>query len=159
MANVDLPDEIDLAARSGAEGVGLLRTEFLVTGRTDAADGGRAGRLLPPGGQAPSRAARSSIRTYDLGGDKFPGGLRRAAARTIRSSAGARSASASTTRRSSGPQLRALLRAAAAGNLRMMLPLVTRVDEVRARPGDARGGGGGPGASRGAGRGELSRSA
>ena len=33
MGNVDLPDEIIPAARNYAEGVGLLRTEFLVTGR------------------------------------------------------------------------------------------------------------------------------
>ena len=33
-ANVDLPEESVLAATSGAEGVGLMRTEFLVVGRT-----------------------------------------------------------------------------------------------------------------------------
>ncbi|MCU0620627.1 MAG: PEP-utilizing enzyme, partial [Gemmatimonadales bacterium] len=33
MSNVDLPDEIEPALRVGAEGVGLLRTEFLLTGR------------------------------------------------------------------------------------------------------------------------------
>ena len=33
MGNVDLPDEIEAAVAHGAEGVGLLRTEFLVTGR------------------------------------------------------------------------------------------------------------------------------
>ena len=32
-ANVDLPEEAELAAHSGAEGVGLMRTEFLVVGR------------------------------------------------------------------------------------------------------------------------------
>src|SRR6185295_5984936 len=33
MGNVDLPEELDMAARHGAQGVGLLRTEFLVAGR------------------------------------------------------------------------------------------------------------------------------
>jgi phosphotransferase system enzyme I (PtsI) len=33
MGNVDVPEEIDIAVRHGAQGVGLLRTEFLVTGR------------------------------------------------------------------------------------------------------------------------------
>ena len=33
MGNVDLPEEIEAASRHGAEGVGLLRTEFLLTGR------------------------------------------------------------------------------------------------------------------------------
>ncbi len=32
-ANVDLPEEAEAAAHSGAEGVGLMRTEFLVVGR------------------------------------------------------------------------------------------------------------------------------
>ncbi len=32
-ANLDLPEELDVAVRHGAEGVGLLRTEFLVVGR------------------------------------------------------------------------------------------------------------------------------
>jgi phosphotransferase system enzyme I (PtsI) len=33
MGNVDLPEEIESAVRLGAQGVGLLRTEFLLTGR------------------------------------------------------------------------------------------------------------------------------
>ena len=33
MGNVDLPEEIEAAVRLGAQGVGLLRTEFLLTGR------------------------------------------------------------------------------------------------------------------------------
>ena len=37
-ANVDLPEEAELAARSGAEGVGLMRTEFLVVGRATLPD-------------------------------------------------------------------------------------------------------------------------
>ena len=37
-ANVDLPEEAELAATSGAEGVGLMRTEFLVVGRATMPD-------------------------------------------------------------------------------------------------------------------------
>src|SRR6478672_12211189 len=37
-ANVDLPDEAEHAAHSGAEGVGLMRTEFLVVGRASMPD-------------------------------------------------------------------------------------------------------------------------
>ena len=37
-ANVDLPEEAEAAARSGAEGVGLMRTEFLVVGRATMPD-------------------------------------------------------------------------------------------------------------------------
>jgi phosphotransferase system enzyme I (PtsI) len=37
-ANVDLPEEAEGAAKSGAEGVGLMRTEFLVVGRSTMPD-------------------------------------------------------------------------------------------------------------------------
>ena len=37
-ANVDLPEEADAAAHSGAEGVGLMRTEFLIVGRATMPD-------------------------------------------------------------------------------------------------------------------------
>ncbi|MEO7456071.1 MAG: phosphoenolpyruvate-utilizing N-terminal domain-containing protein, partial [Gemmatimonadaceae bacterium] len=37
-ANVDIPEEAEAAARSGAEGVGLMRTEFLVVGRASMPD-------------------------------------------------------------------------------------------------------------------------
>src|ERR1700693_781040 len=37
-ANVDLPEEAEAAAHSGAEGVGLMRTEFLVVGRAPMPD-------------------------------------------------------------------------------------------------------------------------
>jgi DNA ligase (NAD+) len=37
-ANVDLPEEAEAAAHSGAEGVGLMRTEFLVVGRATMPD-------------------------------------------------------------------------------------------------------------------------
>ncbi len=33
-ANLDLPEELEAVRRSGAEGVGLMRTEFLVVGRS-----------------------------------------------------------------------------------------------------------------------------
>src|SRR5439155_6922517 len=71
MGNVDLPEEIDQAVRNGASGVGLLRTEFLVTGRAH----------LPTEVEQYQYFRRVSaafpnqpviIRTFDLGGDKFP---------------------------------------------------------------------------------------
>ncbi|MEP6692741.1 MAG: phosphoenolpyruvate-utilizing N-terminal domain-containing protein, partial [Gemmatimonadaceae bacterium] len=37
-ANVDLPEEAEIGHRNGAEGVGLMRTEFLVVGRTTMPD-------------------------------------------------------------------------------------------------------------------------
>jgi phosphotransferase system enzyme I (PtsI) len=70
-ANLDQPDEADTAAALGAEGVGLFRSEFLVIGR----------RLIP-GEDEQYRAYRHvvecfpdhevTLRTFDIGGDKFP---------------------------------------------------------------------------------------
>ncbi|HEY9013472.1 MAG TPA: phosphoenolpyruvate-utilizing N-terminal domain-containing protein, partial [Gemmatimonadales bacterium] len=71
MGNVDLPEEIEAALRHGAQGVGLLRTEFLLTGRAS----------LPTEDEQAEYFRRVAlafpnhtvvIRSFDLGGDKFP---------------------------------------------------------------------------------------
>ncbi|HEU4584829.1 MAG TPA: phosphoenolpyruvate--protein phosphotransferase [Gemmatimonadaceae bacterium] len=127
-ANVDIPEDAEAAARSGADGVGLMRTEFLVVGRTtmpDEEEQYRAyRRVLESFGGRPV-----VIRTYDIGGDKLPvGGYPpepnpflgwRAIRMCLDEPAIFR------------PQLRALMRAATHGDLRIMLPLVVSVDEVR----------------------------
>ncbi|HET9513696.1 MAG TPA: phosphoenolpyruvate--protein phosphotransferase [Gemmatimonadales bacterium] len=129
MANVDLPEEIDLAVRSGAEGVGLVRTEFMLTGRTmlpsedDQADYFR--RVATAFPRYPV-----TIRTYDLGGDKFPVAFE--APVEANPFLGWRSIRVCLDHPEVfRPQLRALLRGAVHQNLRAMLPLVTRVDEIR----------------------------
>lgn len=132
MGNVDLPDEIDMAVRHGAQGVGLLRTEFLVAGRAH----------LPSEDEQLEYFRRITasftgqpvvIRTYDLGGDKFPAAF--AAPTEANPFLGWRSIRVCLDQPEIfRPQLRAILRAAADRELQVMLPLVTRVDEVlRAR--------------------------
>ena len=129
-ANVDLPEEADLAANSGAEGVGLMRTEFLVVGRATMPDEDEQyAEYVKVLRAFTGRAV--VIRTYDIGGDKLPvGGY---PTEEIPRSAGARFGCASTSPSLFKVQLRALLRAAVHGDLRIMLPLVTGVDEIRAR--------------------------
>ncbi len=127
-ANVDLPDEAAAAAASGAEGVGLMRTEFLVVGRT----------AMPTEDeqvQAYAKVVRAFgthpvvIRTYDVGGDKLPvGGFPHEANpflgwRAIRMCL--------DEPELFKVQLRALLRAAVHGDVRIMLPLIVSVEEVR----------------------------
>ena len=71
MANVDLPEEIELAVRHGAQGVGLVRTEFLVTGRTSLpSENEQAEYFRRVASAFPGQPV--IIRTFDLGGDKFP---------------------------------------------------------------------------------------
>lgn len=127
-ANVDIPDEAERAASSGADGVGLMRTEFLVVGRTSMPDEDEQYLAYRKVLEA-FRGQPVVIRTYDIGGDKLPvGGYPHEANpflgwRAIRMCL------------DEAPlfkvQLRALLRAAVHGDLRIMLPLVVTVDEVR----------------------------
>jgi phosphoenolpyruvate-protein phosphotransferase (PTS system enzyme I) len=128
-ANVDLPEEAELAATSGAEGVGLMRTEFLVVGRASMPDEEEQykayTRVVKAFGSMPV-----VIRTFDVGGDKLPvGGFPSEPNpflgwRAIRMCL--------DQPELFGVQLRALLRAAVHGDVHIMLPLVVTVDEVRA---------------------------
>jgi len=127
-ANVDLPEESTLAATSGAEGVGLMRTEFLVVGRTampDEEEQYRAyRRVVEAFGGKPV-----VIRTFDIGGDKLPaGGFPHEANPFLGWRAIRMCLDESEMFK---VQLRALLRAGMHGDARIMLPLVVSIDEVR----------------------------
>jgi len=126
--NVDLPEEVAPAKAHGAEGVGLLRTEFLITGHSELPDEESQTNYFRHVGEAfPGQPV--VIRTYDLGGDKFPAPFRgppeanpflgwRAIRVCLDEPAMFRT------------QIRAVLRAAVTANLHLMIPLVTRLDEV-----------------------------
>jgi phosphotransferase system enzyme I (PtsI) len=126
--NVDLPDEIEAAQAHGAEGVGLLRTEFLITGHsTLPSEDDQATYFRRVGEAFPGHPV--VVRTYDLGGDKFPAPFRAPAEanpflgwRAIRVCL--------DEPEMFRTQIRAILRAAARANLHLMIPLVTRLDEV-----------------------------
>src|SRR3954471_12809695 len=72
-ANVDIPEEAEAAARSGAEGVGLMRTEFLVLGRASMPDEDEQYRAYRRVVEA-FAGKPVIIRTFDIGGDKLPVG-------------------------------------------------------------------------------------
>jgi len=127
-ANVDIPEDAEAAARSGADGVGLMRTEFLVVGRTtmpDEEEQYRAyRRVLESFGER-----TVVIRTFDIGGDKLPvGGYPTEANPFLGWRAIRMCLDEPDVFR---PQLRALMRAATHGDLRIMLPLIVTVAEVR----------------------------
>ena len=129
-ANLGSASEADDALEGGAEGVGLFRTEFLFMERDD----------LPTEDEqyeAYSAVARAFgekpviVRTLDVGGDKDLPGVEQAPEenpflgwRGIRMSL--------DTPELFKPQLRAILRAAVQGNLRVMFPMVADVGELRA---------------------------
>ena len=128
MGNVDLPEEIEAAIRQGAQGVGLLRTEFLLTGRAS----------LPTEDEQTDYFRRVAlafadhpvvIRSFDLGGDKFPAAFK--APVEANPFLGWRSIRVCLDEPEVfRPQVRAVLRAAAGHDLHLMLPLVTTVHEV-----------------------------
>lgn len=127
-ANLDLPWEAKHAKEHGAQGVGLFRTEFLVVGKSSM-----------PGEEEQFEAYRHltetfpdsavMIRTFDVGGDKFPQFLHMP--REANPFLGWRAIRVCLDQPELfRPQLRALLRATAHGDIRIMLPLVNDVDEV-----------------------------
>jgi phosphotransferase system enzyme I (PtsI) len=128
-ANVDLPEEADLGADSGAEGVGLMRTEFLVVGRATMPDEEEQFRAYRRVVEA-FAGHPVVIRTFDIGGDKLPVGGYPSEANPFLGWRAIRMCLDEPELFRT--QLRAMLRAALYGDLRIMLPLVVTLDEVRA---------------------------
>jgi phosphotransferase system enzyme I (PtsI) len=129
-ANLDLPEELDAAVRSGAEGIGLMRTEFLVVGRSRMPTEDEQTALYRRIGEA-FGGHDVVIRTFDIGGDKFPTAFRTPTEpnpflgwRAIRVCLDEPEIFRT--------QIRAILRAAAHAPLKLMIPLVTRIEEVEA---------------------------
>jgi phosphoenolpyruvate-protein phosphotransferase (PTS system enzyme I) len=127
-ANIDLPSEAEGARAHGAQGIGLFRTEFLVVGRS-----------AFPGEEEQYRAyvkvvetfpdTPVVIRTYDLGGDKFPAFLH--IPKEENPFLGWRAIRLCLDEPDLfRTQLRALLRARTHGDVRIMLPMVTQISEV-----------------------------
>jgi phosphotransferase system enzyme I (PtsI) len=130
LANLELPREAEAAVAAGAEGVGLLRTEFLFMNRPDLPDEEeqyQALRTILKG----MDGRPVTVRTLDVGGDKL------AAALDIQQG-GANPALGLRAIRLSlkmpdllEMQLAAILRAGAHGPVRILLPMVSTVSEAR----------------------------
>lgn len=130
--NIEFPGEVVASKARGADGVGLYRTEFLYLG-TD----------HPPTEseqfEAYERVVRSmagrpvTIRTLDLGADKLPGYPTAGLEAGRNPFLGLRSIRLSLRQPELfRPQLRAILRASALGDVRVMFPLIATLGEFRA---------------------------
>ncbi len=131
VANIGKPEDVDKVLQYDGEGVGLFRTEFLFMDRD-----------AMPTEEEQFEAYRKVavaldgkpviIRTLDIGGDKeIPYmGLEKDENPFL----GYRAVRFCLDRKDDvyRPQLRALLRASAFGNIKIMVPLVTCIDEYRA---------------------------
>ena len=128
LANIELPEDIDTTRELGADGVGLYRTEYLYMNRRE-----------PPDEEEHFQAYRQvveglggipvTIRTLDLGADKQidcsrsqPASNPALGLRAIRLCL--------KEPRLFMPQLRAILRVAALGPVRMMIPMLSNLQEV-----------------------------
>ena len=128
-ANIELPGDVELVKQSGAEGIGLYRTEFFYINKED----------LPNEQEQYENycmVAREMgqqsviIRTLDLGGDKFMSALQ--LPEELNPFLGWRAIRFCLERVDVfKTQLRAILRASALGNIRMMFPMISGVDELR----------------------------
>jgi phosphoenolpyruvate-protein phosphotransferase (PTS system enzyme I) len=128
-ANLELPAEFEGLARFGARGVGLYRSEFLLSQR---------------GGQMPSEDIQceayreiarlagedgATIRLFDLGGDKVTGAFVDAERNPA---LGLRAIRYSLRHENElRTQVRAILRAGAAGRLSIVLPMISDLTDVR----------------------------
>jgi phosphotransferase system enzyme I (PtsI) len=129
-ANIGAPGEIEAALSQGAEGIGLFRTEFLFLERSDLP--GEAEQFLAYQEVAREMGGRPVVvRTLDVGGDKPVPGI--PVATEMNPFLGVRGLRL-TLRHPEifRTQLRAILRAATAGDIWVMFPMVTTVEDVRA---------------------------
>jgi phosphotransferase system enzyme I (PtsI) len=131
MGNIEFPGEAEPARQRGAEGVGLYRTEFLyLESHREPTEEDHFQAYREVLKAFPSQPV--VIRTLDLGADKMPGDLRADYADGVNPALGVRSLRLSLQHLELfKTQLRAILRAAVQGDLRIMFPLVSTLLEFR----------------------------
>ncbi len=127
-ANIDFPEEVETAIALGANGIGLLRTEFYFIERPRAPSEEEqfrsydtiAGKFYP---------REVTIRTLDIGGEKIPGFISHykeenpaLGLRAIRFCLKNRNLFLS--------QIKAILRASHRGNVKILIPMISRIDEL-----------------------------
>ena len=130
LANVEFPLDVEAGMARGAQGVGLFRTEFLrgasgeIPSEAEQIDAYRQTLTLIEGRPI-------TIRTFDFGMDKVVPGI--GASHEPNPALGERSLRwCFANPEAFHTQLRALLRVAAEGDVRIMLPMVGSLEEVRA---------------------------
>ena len=130
-ANVELPQDFEIVGQVGASGVGLYRTEFLYMNRES-----------PPEEEEHYETYLSvldtmaglplTIRTMDLGADKQVDGGRQVGPVQSNPALGLRAIRLCLKEPALfRPQLRAILRASAHGKVRLMIPMLSNMQETR----------------------------
>ncbi|MBI3011725.1 MAG: phosphoenolpyruvate--protein phosphotransferase, partial [Candidatus Omnitrophica bacterium] len=128
-ANIELPEEVPSVIAHGADGIGLFRTEFLYLNRLDFPSEEEQYEAYHTVAEQ-LRPHPVIIRTMDLGGDKFFSPLHLPS--EMNPFMGWRAIRFSLARPDLfRVQLRAILRASACGNLKMMYPMISGLEELR----------------------------
>lgn len=127
-ANIEIVDELPLVKRSGAKGIGLYRTEFLLLNGEEMPDEKQQVEIY-------SKVARAMaphlviIRTLDAGGDKIP--VEPLTDPEPNPFLGWRGVRVSLARPAMfREQIRAILRASACGKVAVMFPMISGLSEV-----------------------------
>src|SRR5262249_57362933 len=128
-ANVELPAEAILARDQGAEGIGLYRTEFLYIDKAAPPDEDEQYEIFKAVVEA-SRPKPVTLRTFDIGGDKFASTFK--VPPEMNPMLGLRAVRLALSRPDVFLEhLRAMVRASAHGDVRGMVPLVASLVELR----------------------------
>ncbi|WP_127477923.1 phosphoenolpyruvate--protein phosphotransferase [Sulfurivermis fontis] len=129
-ANIELPEDIQAARRVGAAGIGLYRTEFLYMNRSAPPDEEEQYRAYSKVVKA-MKGMPVTIRTLDLGADKTADGV--GSERSAANPALGLRAVRLCLREPElfRPQLRAILRASQHGPVRLLIPMLSTVQEIR----------------------------
>lgn len=128
-ANVELPTEIDSLSLFGAEGIGLYRSEFMFLNRLPELPSEEEQYKLYSKLAQATGAAGASIRVFDLGGDKL---TLEGFEQEQNAALGLRAIRLSLkVKEIFRTQLRAVLRANVHGHLRVVLPLISTITELR----------------------------
>jgi phosphotransferase system enzyme I (PtsI) len=128
-ANLEFPEEIPMVQECGAQGVGLYRTEYLFLGKKDLPLEDEQFKAY----QAVAKKMKPDsviIRTIDIGGDKFLS--QPSVPQEMKSFLGWRAIRFCLARPDIfKTQLRAILRASAEGNIKVMFPMISGLEELR----------------------------
>jgi phosphoenolpyruvate-protein phosphotransferase (PTS system enzyme I) len=128
-ANVELSTEIESLARFGAEGIGLYRSEFMFLNRLPELPSEDEQYAVYRKLAEATQGSGASIRVFDLGGDKL---TLKGFEEETNPALGLRAIRLSLkVEHIFRTQLRAILRANLHGHLRVVLPLISTITELR----------------------------
>ncbi|MDR2173106.1 MAG: phosphoenolpyruvate--protein phosphotransferase, partial [Burkholderiales bacterium] len=130
LANIETPDDLDKVNDSGAQGIGLFRSEFLYLNQDALPDEDtqfEAYRRVVEG----MEGRPVTLRTLDLGADKMRGGIDSLARVAPNPAMGLRAIRLCFAEQPLFmTQLRAILRASAYGKIKLLVPMLSGSDEI-----------------------------